>query len=64
MSSGGRQREQVKCIVEEEREYIFYKEDLDVRRDIGHANESNPERERGSGGEEEELVVKVEEDAW
>lgn len=63
MSSGARQKGQVKCIVEEEREYIFYKENLDVRGDKGHANESNPEGDRSSGGEEEQLVVKVEEDA-
>ena len=53
MTSRGRQKEQVKCIVEEEREYIFYKEDLDVRGDKGHANESNHEGDRSSGGEEE-----------
>ena len=53
MSSGARQKGQVKCIVEEEREYIFYKEDLDARGDKGYANESNPEGDRSSGEEEE-----------
>ena len=53
MGSGGRQKEQVKCIVEEEREYIFYKEDLDVCVKKGAANGSNLEHYRGSGEEEE-----------
>lgn len=62
-SSGARQKGQVKCIVEEEREYIFYQEDLDARQERGRTNESNHENNKSLAEEEEQLVIKVEEDA-
>lgn len=43
MNSGGKQKEQVKCIVEEEQEYIFYKDDVGGEAIGGGAIESYSE---------------------
>jgi hypothetical protein len=52
----------VKCIIEEEREYIFYNEQIDLQAVAGRASESDPPHSKSSGEAEEEPMVKVEEE--